>query len=650
MSPVLSVIVPSYNVSSKIHVCFESLDLLHSELAELEVVIVDDRSTDDTFTKVEAFASSRAWVKIHQLEANTGSPSTPRNVGLKLATGKYVFYLDSDDQILPAGIRAQIDKAESTDADMVRSPLIRFDGVKESIVNRIDDWESYATRMDKVKAIVKLHSTTVCALYKREFLLDRGIEWPTDLRLAEDAIFLYSALQTAEVEYSDEPDFVYHVAIFGESTSSTQQYEERELEHHLRAWRRATDILEEVEIDYFAMRGQVAMQAAFQSMIRLNKNKFSREIFEDFGDFLRERRETVEAFTYGPRFAEIRNLILANDYDGFIQTTKIRLLIAGFDLKFIDAVIPYLKDHYQVQVDKWTGHETHDEAKSRSLLGWADAIFCEWMLGNAVWYSKNKHPRQSLTVRMHRFELTRNYGNQIDRENLDSVVAIAPAVLEEMQSKFHFDREIVSYIPNFIEVDKYQRSDDPGKVYNLALVGSLPKLKGFHRALKLLKILRDTDSQYNLTVYGKRPEELAWVFNNPEEKFYFDECDRYIRMNGLENAVNFAGWVDTTEALADKGFVLSMSDLEGSHVAAAEGFASGNITLLRPWHGAEYMYPNQYIIPNVQMMSEYILECQDPEEFELRAQEGRRFVAEQYGVDRFVELFIERTPIPKSVP
>lgn len=650
MEPLLSIIVPSYNVSSKIFDCFSSLDALKKHVEDLEVIFADDKSTDDTYDKVLEFSSTRDWVTCFQLPANTGTPSVPRNQALKVAKGKYVFHLDSDDKILADGILAELSLAERTQADVVRAPLLRFDGRSELKMNVIPDWDESMPRIERVRRVVRYHSTTVCGLYRRKFMMDEGLEWPEDLRLAEDAIFLYKALVKANVQYSAEPDFRYNTVKVGTKSSSTQQYQKRELDNHLSAWRRSADILSTIGIDYFGLRGQIALQAAFQNMIRYNQGGFAEEDFRRLSDFLNEFEPQVRAFTYGPRFAQLRDFVLDGKYAEFQEAIKIRLLIAGYDLRFILPAVPELSKYYQVCVDEWTGHDSHDEERSRRLLEWADSIHCEWMLGNAVWYSKNKNPRQSLAVRLHRFETTKDYGNQLDRAAVDKVITIAPGMFEETQSVFGFDREIVTYVPNYIQTSEYMTSSDPAKVFNLVMVGSIPIRKGYRRALELLRQLKEVDPRYSLTVFGRRPDELGWVINDPAEREYFSECERFIERNGLGSAVHFQGWVDTKTELADKGFVLSLSDAEGSHVAAAEGFAASNITLLRPWAGAEYMYPNQYIFDSLADMRDYVLECRDYEVFKARAKEGGDYVEDRYRMERFIELYTSTMPIPHSVP
>lgn len=646
----VSVVIPCYNVQAKIDKCLKSIESLKKAIPESEVVFVDDCSTDGTYQTLDRFARGRDWAVLIKLPENSGSPSAPRNRGINGARGRYIFFLDADDEILPEGLTEQINALDHGDADFIRSPLIRFNGKDMVEMNDIPEWNAKASWHEKAETIVRKHSTTPPALYRRSFLKEQNILWPTDLRLAEDAVFLYTALQRGKVDYTDKPIYLYNTELIAGSVSSTQQYQDRELSNQIEAWKRCSAILQDAGIDYFKVRGQVALQAVFQSMIRFNVGGFDPELLNQLIGLLRTHEGVVRSYTYGKRFAELRDLLLDGKVEKFLGAIKQRLLIAGYDLKFILPAIPALSDFYQIRVDEWQGHETHDENKSRRLLQWADTIHCEWMLGNAVWYSHNKLDRQGLSVRLHRFELTRDFGFKMDRDRVSKIMVIAPRIAEEMLQKFKFDRSKVAYVPNYIDVESYARTEDPDKVFNLAMVGSVPKLKGLYRALELLNSLRAIDSRYNLTIYGKRPDELSWVKNDPAEREYFQRCREYIRAEGLENIVSFEGWVDTKTALADKGFVLSLSDLEGSHVAAAESFAAGNITLFRPWAGVEYMYPSQYIMESLDEMRDYILACRNIDIFRTRSKEGGDFVSHYYGIEKFVAQYLDRQPGPISVP
>jgi glycosyltransferase involved in cell wall biosynthesis len=639
--PIISIIIPSYNAEAKIFRSFDSLDRLKLRIPEIEAIFVDDCSEDSTLNLISKYSSTRPWVTFEQLPVNSGTPSVGRNRGIDRAQGEYVFFFDCDDEILPDGIIAELRHARETGADMVRAPLLRNDGRTIRKMNVIPGWSELNSTSEKAAAMVRNHSTTVCGLYRRDHLLKNNIRWPEGQRLGEDAIFLYQLMKDAVIEYVDEPDFVYHTVLVAGAASSTQQYEERELENHIEVWTRSSEILQSIGVDYFAARAQVALQTAFDSMIKRNRNGFSYEGLERLRQLLLRHEQVVRSYTYGARFRELRDLLLDGNFSEFLEKIKIRLLIAGYDLRFITPYIPALQSQFLVQVDEWEGHEKHDEKKSERLRQWADVIHCEWMLQNLVWYSQRKEGHQRLFVRMHRFELGRPYGNQATRDKIDRVIAIAPGTLEEMQQIFGFEREIVRFLPNALDVHSFAHSENEDKVFNLAMIGSVPLRKGLLRALELLKELRQVDPRYTLTIYGKKWSEYSWVANDPVEREYYEACDKFVRSNALEQSIEYAGWVDTPTSIADMGFVLSMSDHEGSHQAVAEGFAAKNISLIYPWPGAEYLYPSQYVLPDVLSMRDYVLECRNYATFSERAKAGYQVVTERYSIEKFAEGYLQ---------
>jgi glycosyltransferase involved in cell wall biosynthesis len=100
--PLVSVIIPMYNSAKFIPQALESL--LYQTMTNFEVVVVDDCSTDNSVEVVEGFISKFdsicvGGVKLNviKLPKNSGVSSTPRNIGIQMARGKYIAFLDSDD-------------------------------------------------------------------------------------------------------------------------------------------------------------------------------------------------------------------------------------------------------------------------------------------------------------------------------------------------------------------------------------------------------------------------------------------------------------------------------------------------------------------------------------------------------------------------
>ena len=104
VSPVVSVIVPVYNRASMIGAAIDSALRAASDLP-MEVVVVDDASTDDTASTVIAYDDDR--VRLLRLDRN-GGQSAARNHGLDAARGEYVKFLDSDDLLLPGHLAAEL--------------------------------------------------------------------------------------------------------------------------------------------------------------------------------------------------------------------------------------------------------------------------------------------------------------------------------------------------------------------------------------------------------------------------------------------------------------------------------------------------------------------------------------------------------------
>ena len=603
----ISIIIPSFNALGKLERCLTSLRHQTMDASRYEVIFVDDCSTDGTFAYLQQQAAHEPNWRVLQLPQNSGSPSRPRNMGTNAARGEYVFFLDCDDEIIADTLEVHLAHAQKTNACIVRGYLIADDGQHQRIYNRLDGWKREFNRAQKIEMILGHQSTIPCSLIKRSLFSDT-VSWPEDLRMGEDTVFLASVLSQAKVvEYIEHPTYIYNQrASF--TASSTQSYGARELKNHLAVWRRVQAMCMEVGVDYFRCRLQKGLQSVFKSLVFRNRYDISKALFLEFASFIRENHSLICTFDYIERFKDIIQCLLSSNFEKFSALTRPRLLIAGYDLKFINPAIQQLSQFFEIQVDEWSGHNSHNEQSSRQKLQWADYIWCEWLLGNAVWYSKNKLKHQKLVIRMHRFELGRDFGEQLDIDNVDAITTVSVLFFERLIERFpNIPRNKVRLLPNFVDASGYRQVDVAASKYNLAMIGFVPAKKGFADALRLLRALRRHDSRYNLTLFGKAPSDLPWLKNHLDELEYFEECSRFIASEGLADAVSYAGFCDIKSALAEKniGFVLSMSEavrdlpgFESFHIAIIDAYAAGAIGLVRYWTGCEYVYPRDIIYPD----------------------------------------------------
>ena len=134
-APLVSVLVPAWNAGRSLPRALDSL--LADGEANLQVVVVDDASTDDTVAVVEAIAARDPRVELVRSPVN-GGPSAARNLGLPLLRGEWMTFLDADDRLLPGALDAFLHAATTTDALAVVGQRIWSDGTRTWITKTYD--------------------------------------------------------------------------------------------------------------------------------------------------------------------------------------------------------------------------------------------------------------------------------------------------------------------------------------------------------------------------------------------------------------------------------------------------------------------------------------------------------------------------------
>lgn len=293
-----------------------------------------------------------------------------------------------------------------------------------------------------------------------------------------------------------------------------------------------------------------------------------------------------------------------------------KIAFIGHDLKFVQHIITYLKDNfgYEVKIDEWTGHEIHDESKSLEIIDWADILFCEWGLGNVVWYQKNKKGHQKLFVRLHRFEMNTKYPRLFDYEKIDKLIAISPYIFEEFHRVAKIPREKMTVIFNAVDSERFNKPKVGVEVkYNLGIIGIVPKLKRLDRAVEILENLYKIDKRYKLFIKGKHPNEYGWVWNDPIQRAHYDAIFNKIDKAPYKNNIIFEGWGDVSEWLKKIGYVLSVSDYESFHMAPIEGMASGAYPVVLRREGVNTIFPGNYIFDNIADSVNFITSVKPPD-------------------------------------
>ena len=111
-----SIVVAVYNLESLVERCLQSI--LKQTLRDVQIIIVDDASTDNSLQICQKYSEKDNRVLVIHHEVNSGL-SEARNTGLRAAEGEYVFFVDGDDYIMPTLCQKAYERLETTKSDMV---------------------------------------------------------------------------------------------------------------------------------------------------------------------------------------------------------------------------------------------------------------------------------------------------------------------------------------------------------------------------------------------------------------------------------------------------------------------------------------------------------------------------------------------------
>lgn len=190
-APLVSVIVPAYNVEDYVRMTLEST--LHQGLPEgaLEVVVVDDGSTDGTAAILVEYARRQENIRVLHQE-NSGGPGGPRNTGIEVASGRYVFFLDADDELTKNALRDLVQVAEAEGSDVVL-------GKGEGINGRVVPGPVFRqTTLDADLIEDDVYRTlSPWKLFRRDLIERKQLRFHEKLRIGEDQPFVASALLNA---------------------------------------------------------------------------------------------------------------------------------------------------------------------------------------------------------------------------------------------------------------------------------------------------------------------------------------------------------------------------------------------------------------------------------------------------------------------
>lgn len=211
----VSVVIPIWNTEKYIEKCLESL--LHQTLKDIEIICVNNGSTDSCAQILETYKQNDERIKIITIEH--GYLSDARNVGIKEAAGEYLYCLDSDDWLELTALEKWYNQAKSKNADVVLIQEARFSEELQQPVNNADRvaLKFYGCDENGVytyKDMKRLFMSRYCAwmhFYNREFFIKNDLFYPSETFYEDVSVHFKTIFTANRIAVVLEPLHNYYV-------------------------------------------------------------------------------------------------------------------------------------------------------------------------------------------------------------------------------------------------------------------------------------------------------------------------------------------------------------------------------------------------------------------------------------------------------
>ena len=204
----ISVIVPAYNVEKYISSCLNSL--LNQTKKEIEIIVIDDGSTDNTLNILNEYKKNNPS-KIHVVSQENQGLSITRNNGSKLSTGKYILFVDGDDEIDINLLKNLWDKLEEFPYDVIAFNVEVIYPNKKIIVNPGITSDIKNFNLDsKKKFLTDMYCMACNKIYKKDLFKDNTLLF-TPNTWFEDVLLMHKLIPNiTSLGYLDFPGYKYY--------------------------------------------------------------------------------------------------------------------------------------------------------------------------------------------------------------------------------------------------------------------------------------------------------------------------------------------------------------------------------------------------------------------------------------------------------
>ncbi len=271
-TPDISIIVPVYNAVDTLERAIDSVRDQTIDLRRVEVIIVDDASTDGSEHLVQKLDERYPFCRASNLREHVRGAGAPRNAGLDMARGTYVMFLDADDAYEPEACETLLDAITDSPDDTVSSEFRVIDDTHD-YAHEIYSHPALRNAVNKapvnIPEVFWLPPSIWARIYRRSFLSQNGIRFVKDL-VNDDAIFSAHCLLSAKsATHIRESTYRYYRTVKSKHTSVTDTINEEYFHDFLVARTELISLYEELStLSYHEVRGSLDARFLVRQILR----------------------------------------------------------------------------------------------------------------------------------------------------------------------------------------------------------------------------------------------------------------------------------------------------------------------------------------------------------------------------------------------
>ena len=279
ISPVVSVVLCTFNNEAFISQAIKSI--LNQTFKSLELIIINDGSTDNTKENIFKFKDNR--IRYYENSKNLGLEKS-KNFGISKCRGKYIAFMDGDDECSNERIESQVEVMENDNNISICGTLLKYTGLRHEVSKRYEN--DFGLRFEALFGVPLPHASS---MIRRKILIEHDINYELGFEAAEDYLYLCKIISKGKSYCIQHPHYYYRW--HGKNTSIIKK--EKQIKSHLKTQFIAIEMLlglklseEEILLFTAMKRNNVIENFDFKKVIKLYNILTSKEVTRQTNDFI----------------------------------------------------------------------------------------------------------------------------------------------------------------------------------------------------------------------------------------------------------------------------------------------------------------------------------------------------------------------------